>query len=373
MNMNFNKLILFTSLFVSLYTPSKSQSRNDSTNTVSDRLFNKHPFSADGQENDIILLNNGDKIVGNIKSLDKSKLKFSTSYSTANFSIAWPEITSLYSSDFFIINLRDGKKITGYLSIEEGKAKIVSADSLSTIQTDYMEIVYLNSITQGFWDSMSVSIDGGYTHSKAGNNDQLTIRGTASYNSIKYNPDLYFNFVSNALDANDSIRIRKRRQNYGGNFRMYFAKSWFGITGADYLTSDELQLKLRSTYTLGLGYYPIRTHTMYLNVSTGTAINYEILDEEAESEENTSTEGFLTAEYNAFGLNNVNIVSSLNYYPSLSQAGRHRVNGKIDIKFNLPLDFYIGLGYTVNYDSKPSNTEISGYDYVFQTTLGWSL
>ena len=43
-----------------------------------------------------------------------------------------------------------------------------------------------------------------------------------------------------------------------------------------------------------------------------------------------------------------------------------------DLKYDLPLDFYIRLGYTLNYDNKPVEGATES-DYVLQTSFGWEL
>ncbi|MBU2912518.1 DUF481 domain-containing protein [Reichenbachiella agariperforans] len=322
---------------------------------------------------DRVTLTNGDAIVGDVKSMKHAVLTIETDYSDADFTIDWKDVQDLTTSGTYIIGLADGRKIDGTIVIANQTVTITSIEGGAKEDLSHLKVVYLNAIDNGFWDKMSVSIDGGYTHSKASNNDQFTLRATAAYLSTKINPDVYANFVQSAIDANDSVRVNSKRRNYGGNFRMFFAKSWFAITGADFLTSDELGLDLRSTYSLGVGYFPINTYRMSLNMSTGVALNNEILSDDVSGEDNTSTEGFVSMEYNAFGLDDISIVSSVKYYPNITDGGRNRLNASIDLKLDLPKDFYIGLGYTVNYDSEPTGENIPDTDYVVQTTVGWSL
>jgi len=51
---------------------------------------------------------------------------------------------------------------------------------------------------------------------------------------------------------------------------------------------------------------------------------------------------------------------------------RYRANFKFDLKYELTSQFYIVVGYTYNYDSKPVKGA-SKVDYVFLTSLGWEL
>jgi len=47
-----------------------------------------------------------------------------------------------------------------------------------------------------------------------------------------------------------------------------------------------------------------------------------------------------------------------------------RFDFKVDLKYDLPLDFYIKLGYTQNFDNRPVEGA-SQNDYVIQTSFGW--
>ena len=42
----------------------------------------------------------------------------------------------------------------------------------------------------------------------------------------------------------------------------------------------------------------------------------------------------------------------------------------LDTKYDLPYDFYIKIGFTINYDNKPAQGASETY-YVFQTGFGW--
>jgi hypothetical protein len=58
-------------------------------------------------------------------------------------------------------------------------------------------------------------------------------------------------------------------------------------------------------------------------------------------------------------------------YPSLTESGRIRVDNRIDLQYDLPMDFYIKTGFTINYDNQPVEGAAQS-DYIWQTTFGWS-
>ena len=50
---------------------------------------------------------------------------------------------------------------------------------------------------------------------------------------------------------------------------------------------------------------------------------------------------------------------------------RKELNRVFDTKYDLPMDFYIKLGFTLNYDNQPVEGAPEA-DYVFSTGFGWS-
>lgn len=322
---------------------------------------------------DVVTLSNGDKINGDIKKLDNGVLEMETDYSEDNFTMDWESVTDLSSQDKYMITLANGKRIFGSISITNKSATVVGDEGSES--ADMLQVVFIKSVNDSFWDKMSISIDGGYSLAKANKNRQFTLTGNAAYLSKKINPDIYVNIV-NGKTNDGTNEIKTARSNYGGNFRMFFHKSWFGTAGADYLSSDEQSLNLRSTYTLGAGTFLIRNYKMYLSAAIGGAWNHENYDSDdlmgADSNTNSS-ESFVHLDYNAFGLNNVSITSQLKVFPSLSEERRVRLNYDLSVKFDLFSDFYFGTTYTLTYDSEPISDELANSDYVISTTLGWSL
>ena len=71
-----------------------------------------------------------------------------------------------------------------------------------------------------------------------------------------------------------------------------------------------------------------------------------------------------------FNITDFSLVSNIFAYPSFTESGRWRVDYMINTKYDLPLDFYIGLNFTLNYDNQPAEVG-KEVDYVFGATFGW--
>jgi len=108
-----------------------------------------------------------------------------------------------------------------------------------------------------------------------------------------------------------------------------------------------------------------------LGVSTGGVWNDESFTDET-IESKSSQEAFIGCQLEVFDISDLDLLTNVVVYPSLSESGRVRMDFKFDLKYDLPLDFYINLGFTLNYDNQPVEGAAES-DYVLQTSFGWEL
>ena len=82
----------------------------------------------------------------------------------------------------------------------------------------------------------------------------------------------------------------------------------------------------------------------------------------------TSSEAVLAANFNMFNFEDIDINTGFDFFTSLSEKGRFRADYDITLKYDLPYDFYIKFGFTINFDNQPA---IAGndFDYIFNNGL----
>ena len=71
-----------------------------------------------------------------------------------------------------------------------------------------------------------------------------------------------------------------------------------------------------------------------------------------------------------FDIGDLSLLTKAMAYPSITEAGRWRADFNFDMNYDLPLDFYIKLGFSLNYDNRPVEGA-SETDYVLHTGFGW--
>jgi putative salt-induced outer membrane protein YdiY len=175
-----------------------------------------------------------------------------------------------------------------------------------------------------------------------------------------------------ALDASAQDDVDEtKRTNASAGFRYFLPADWFLYASADFLQNDEQKLKLRSTPSIGMGNYFVRSNSLHLGGGLGVAWTNEEFNDSAQTHR-SSAEGVAGLEFNMFNMGDLSLLTNLTVYPSFTERGRIRADFKFDLKYDLPLDFYIRLGYTHNFDNKPVEGAAKN-DYVLQTSFGWEL
>jgi len=318
-------------------------------------------------QHDSLILKNKNVIVGEIKSLDKGVLTIETDYSKTDFTIEWSGIKEIYSNTRFLVTLKNGNRINGTFHSQDGGQKVIITDaSGKQTETAIENIVYLKGLKSSFWSRMHANVDLGFSITKANNLKQLNTRSAVGYLADKWLLDIYYN---DTRSKQDSIASTRRTES-GITYTYFLPKDWFAQAAFATLSNTEQALKLRLTGRLGAGKYLVHTNKSYFGLGAGVSLLNEKFSNG--TDERSSTEGFAGTELNLFDIGDFSLLSSLYVYRSFTESGRWRADFKLDTKYDLPLDFYVKFGITLNYDNRPAVVG-KETDYVYVFSVGWEL
>ena len=127
-------------------------------------------------------------------------------------------------------------------------------------------------------------------------------------------------------------------------------------------------MKYRVITAAGGGRFLASTNKLFWGLLVGFNFNFEQFDDG--TPEKQSTEVLIGTNFNIFDFKDLDLDTSLNLYPSLSEQGRFRTDYDITFKYDLPWDFYIKLGFNLNYDNQPAVVG-NEFDYVLTSGFGW--
>lgn len=342
-------------------------------------LFAIHSVSF--AQNDTLILNNGDMIVGDLKSMDKGVLTIEPPYSDSDFKIEWEGIKVMKATQRYLITLSDGERINGtFSSTADGKILIKNEEGADRI-VDPSEVVYINGVDDSFLSRLSANIDFGYSLTKANNQQQLNGNLRIAYLADRWSTDLYYNTLITTQEDVADIQ----RNDGGLGYRYFLPADWYLSADLTLLSNTEQSLDLRTTSKIGIGNYVVHTNTAYWGFSVGAAYNNEtfssVINPDSGIPETApgrnSVEGFIGTELNLYDIGDLNLFTNLTVYPTIVsddavEPGRFRTDFRFDAKYDdvFIKDFYIRAGFTLNYDNRPVEPG-KEVDYIFTTGFGW--
>ncbi len=323
-------------------------------------------------QTDSLVFRNGNYIVGEMKSMNQNVATVKTRYSDKDFNIKWHRITEIYTDTYFLLSLSNGDRYNGTIITTAPGRGIVLTDENDSIGVNLTDIVFLDDLDRGFWSQLSFSIDLGFEMTRSNNFKKFTTSTRLGYTAKRWGLDAYYSILFSRQDDTDNID----RTEGGISHRYFLPKDWYTLVSLDFLASTELNLDLRTTAKMGMGKFLIHTNKSYLGLAAGANYNNENYFQDTTTVEPTanrqSMEAFLGAEYNMFNVGDLDLLTGLTVYPSLTESSRWRVDFKIETRYEMWFDddFYIKLSYSMNYDNQPPEGA-TDLDYVFQTGFGW--
>ena len=317
-------------------------------------------------QKDTIILKNKDMIVGEVQSLDRGVLVIETSYSDADFKVEWDGVKEIYTTSSFLLIHQSGRRVHSNVRSIPGSDSVKLLDAGQELFYPLKDIVYLKGIKSQFWSRMDAAVDVGLNFAKANHLSQYNMNARVAYTANKW--QLAFSYTDNR-SKQDSVNLTKRTET-NLDFKYFLPHNWYLNTSLNFLSNTEQALKLRTTGKLGAGRYLVQTNQKYWGLGAGFSLNNEDFTNEKASQ--TSSEFYIGSELNLFNMKDMSLFNSIFIYKSLSDGERWRSDIKFDLKYDLPLDFYIKPGFTLNYDNRPAiiGNEV---DYVFTFSFGWEL
>jgi len=164
--------------------------------------------------------------------------------------------------------------------------------------------------------------------------------------------------------TSDGVRARRERENLTLGHQYSFSTLW--ITGGflRYQRNLELGLQRRWQQALAIGRKFWISSNQHALVLTGIATNQE---RNLEGVESTNTEVILLLNYHLFSFEKPDITVSIleTSFLSLTQQDRFRLDGDLNLSWEMISDFSVSLTFYHNYDSQSPATGESNIDIGF--------
>jgi hypothetical protein len=313
-------------------------------------------------QQDVVITTGGDRLVGEIKSVEKDVLTFETAYSDSDFKIEWEDVVSIASDRQFLVETFDGRRVSGSLKPDPATKLAVQIGG-TTVQLP--EVSALQPFERTFWARFDTALDFGYSMTRTNSAKQLSLGTNLSYRDARYVDVLFANIFSSSQENAPETQ----RWDVANDFRRLLGSRWYANTTQDFLNSEEQGLDLRTTIGGGGGRYLTRSASQYLALGGGLAWTNERYTDAALPPKD-SAEAYLGTEFMTEKLKITDLISRFTWFPSLTISDRYRLVYRLDLDFNLPGDWYFRFGIWDNYDSQPPEG-FSTNDYGWSNALGF--
>ncbi len=322
-----------------------------------------HPLH--GQKTDVVVLDNGDHITGEIKELQRGRLRFKTDAASTIY-IEWEHVQSIATEKFLEIELVTGRKYFGSIQPSENADNLVILGMRSTADLRRDLVVLIAPIKSSFWSRLSGLIEFGFSFTKANRNTSYTLKSTVDYRAENFEGKLSGDsYLQTQEDAE-----RVSRNLFAIQISRLLPNRWFVTGFVQTAQNSELALEIRGTLGVGPGRFLVQTNRVSWLAAAGLAGNRERF---SEREATSNLELLVATDFRwfLFGDNKTDLHTSLSVLPSLTDWGRLRVSLDTSFRRDLILDFYISLNFYGEYDSRPGTGEASRNDYGVTFALGY--
>lgn len=320
--------------------------------------------SAYAAKTDIVVLKNGDRITGEVKGLDRGRLKYSTN-AMGTIYIEWDDIETLVSNEHHRLQLMSGRRYYGTLSDKGGAETLAVPGTRGMDPVPLMKVVRIVPVEDEWKERIDLTVGAGYSYVKASDVTTANIYANTDYVSDERVSSVDFNYDLN--DDGDETNTSSRLT--GQHKKLRQRREYLFLLGQAE-QNDELDVDVRALFGGGYGKYFVQNNRRKWLGAAGAGVVYE---ESGDGENNTELEGIFQTAYEDFLYDTPKIDLSLNLYvfPSITDFGRVRSNYDVQLRKEFVEDLFLDFTIGGSYDSDPTSDDASKTDYSVTTGVSY--
>jgi hypothetical protein len=325
--------------------------------------------SAVAQMTDIIHLHNGDRITGAVSVMNLGEMRVETR-SMGFVDIKWEDIEGIETSKTLQFETARGERIFGTVrNVGDGMIAVQTTTGEKLLNRD--EVVYFSRIKadRSVWEAMDKNLRIGFSFTRASDVLRWNIGAGVLYKALGYRTE----FRLDSLVTNNGQGADSRRAIMSANYQRFMRNRYFWFGSGSAQTNDELGIDKRFLVSGGAGRYVYQSRSAELMLAFGLAGNLENSTGNTTnaSTHETNLEGLMEIDWTFFKLHSPSsrVKTSLEYFPGITDSGRHRVNLNVNLRQEFIKDLFWNIEMYGSYDNRPPTGAISSEDYGIVTSL----
>lgn len=324
------------------------------------------PAIASAQRTDMVTLANGDRITGEVMKLDRGRLQFKTD-DAGTLYLEWDNLTSVVTKRFVEIETRDGERYFGGMAPAPARA-ITIARPEGDVTLTMAEVTSITPIGRSFWRKLDGSIDVGYNYTQSSGIGTFTLNSNTVYRKRASQTRVTASVTLTQTEENSE---RDDRGTLDLSYLRYPWQRWFFVGIGRFETNESLGVVLRSQVAGAVGPRLINSNRGQMSVGAGIAVNNE-QGVDVAATQNVEAIFLFQTSYFTYDRPTTNFDLGLQYYPSLSDPGRHRVQLDMGVKRELLPDLFVAVTLYNSYDNRPPSAAVDQNDVGIVASIGWT-
>jgi Protein of unknown function, DUF481 len=323
--------------------------------------------TADGQgRTDVVSLANGDRITGEVKGLERGRLEFKTD-DAGTLYLEWDKLASVVSQRVVEVVLADGRRFLGSLGPAPSRSiAVVTPEGVVALQM--VNVTLIRPIGGTFWRRLDGSVDAGFNYTRSSGVAQLNLNSDTVFRKLASQARLT---ASLSLTQSDDDNGHDDRATLDASYRRYPWQEVFIAAAGRFETNESLGLVLRSQIGAAIGPRLINSNRGQLSIGGGLAVNDE-RGVDVEPTRNVEALVLFSSSFYTYDRPKTTLDIGFEYYPSLSNPGRQRLQLDASIKREFWKDLFVSVNLFNSYDNRPPNPAADTNDVGIVLSIGWS-
>ena len=323
--------------------------------------------AAAAPKTDVVVLENGDSVTGEIKSLEFGELRYSTD-SMGTVSVEWQEVTSIRSNQSLQVEVASGTRYFGNLfrANSNGSVGVGEGDNVQEIALSHIVRITPIETDEKIWNRMEGSVKFGFDTDKASEVTSGYLNANIRYRALTYL--LGLDISSSFTDQPGAPTTENR--SLGINYQRFRASRWFTDWFASTEKNDEQGIDQRLSGGGGIGRYLVQNNNNQFSVLAGLVATRETFigsDPDA-----TNAEGKVEIKYLHRRRDpDSDIILTTDIFPRLDDLSSYRSDSNLTLRRELVEDLFLDLSVYYRYLSDPP-VGANSDDYGVITSIGYS-
>lgn len=345
---------------------------------------------------DLVVLTNGDRVHGEIISLDSANLVVrTTGFGTVD--VDWPDVAALASPQLFEVELASGRRLVGSLaasapsgflaltsdpavappgpdspvaeatprSAAAAEATTPTGAALATIALS--EVVAIRQRGATLWQSHRGYLDLGWNFASANSDSELSIGAEFTLRGPRLR---WSNDLAVSVRDDDGSEQRQRWQ-IQSLIEIPRGNRWIWAASGIHQRNDDLDLTERQSLLGAAFWIAARSATGRLMIGAGAAESREVYAGEDGATSVTSGMVAISGDFDRFGPHSTQASFKLVYLPAMHADGRYRIDAEARLRQKIARNFTLTLSPYYTFDSHPPREALLSEDWGVTSSIGW--